>query len=238
MRILHLPTTASTNADAKVAAESGEPEGLVVHALRQTAGRGRQGRGWESPEGNLYMSLLLRPHCPPQEAGRYSFAAALAIYDAVQGGLPDAPVQLKWPNDVLVGGKKISGLLLEAGAAEGGVIPWLVIGIGINVRHHPEQALYPTTSLAAEGAAADVEDVLQALLAWLDHWLKVLRAEGFSPLRQAWLARARTGVITARLPNAIFEGTFAGLDDQGRLCLQLSDGSLRHIAAGDVFFGA
>ncbi|MDD5586680.1 MAG: biotin--[acetyl-CoA-carboxylase] ligase [Alphaproteobacteria bacterium] len=149
-RLRLLDVTASTNEDAKKAAAAGEAEGLVVQALRQTAGRGRQGRSWDSPKGNLYASVLLRPRCSPQETGLYSFVAALAVYDCVRAFLPQADIRLKWPNDVLANGKKISGVLLEAAPAENGKIEWLVIGVGINASHHPENGLYPATSLRKE----------------------------------------------------------------------------------------
>ncbi len=275
-RLRQVAVTASTNEDAKQAAIDGEAEGLVVQALRQTAGRGRQGRVWESPEGNLYMSVLLRPACGPQAAGHYSFVAALAVFDTVRAFLPQAEVLLKWPNDVLVNGKKISGLLLEAAPVENGRMDWLVLGIGVNVLHHPENALYPTTSLAAEqgrprssplegearwgvGSVGDVvassapagrdlppnpppqggralSAVLEELLCALDRWRRVLEAEGFAPVRAAWLARARTGALTIRLPQESFDGTFVGLDGNGCLIVRLANGAERTIAAGDVFF--
>ena len=105
-----VPVTASTNDDAVKAAEAGEAEGLVIWALRQTAGKGRHGRAWESPEGNLYCSVLLRPKEGTREAGLYSFVAALALYDTVRQCLPVAEIALKWPNDVLVEGEKIAGI--------------------------------------------------------------------------------------------------------------------------------
>ena len=123
-RIRQLAETSSTNDEAKRAAEAGEDEGLVVWALKQTAGRGRHGRLWESPEGNIYCSVLLRPDCDARHAGHYSFVAALALADTVHEFLPNAAVTLKWPNDVLVDGKKISGILLESPAAAR-LIGWL-----------------------------------------------------------------------------------------------------------------
>jgi BirA family transcriptional regulator, biotin operon repressor / biotin---[acetyl-CoA-carboxylase] ligase len=236
-RLRLLDVTASTNADAGQAAEADEAEGLVIQALRQTAGRGRQGRTWDSPEGNLYASILLRPRCSLQEAGHYSFVTALAIYDAVRAFLPKANIKLKWPNDVLVNGKKISGALLEAAPVEQDVVAWLIVGIGINVLHHPENGLYPATSLAAEGVAqTESEAVLRGLLESLERWRLTLSREGFAPLRKAWLAHAQTGLLTARLPHETVEGAFQDLDERGNLILRLPDGAERAIAAGDVFF--
>lgn len=235
-RLRTLAETGSTNEDAKNQAAEGEAAGLVLRAERQSAGRGRQGRVWDSPPGNLYASVLLRPAVPPQESALYSFAAVLAVYDAVRRALPDADVCVKWPNDVLVSGKKISGLLLEAAPMEAGLVPWLVVGVGINVAHHPQGGLYPTTSLAAEGANVSVESVMESFLVAFDLWRETFIREGFAPLRQAWLAAARKGAMKVRLPHEEIDGTFADLDDKGRLILTLADGTSRAIEAGDVFF--
>lgn len=235
-RIRQLPITPSTNADAIRAAESGEAEGLVIQALRQTAGKGRRGRTWESPEGNVYASALLRPRCPAEQAGYCGFAAALAIYDAVRAFLPDADIKLKWPNDVLVSGKKISGILLEAAPVENGIIEWLVVGVGVNVLHHPELALYPATSLKAEGADISVQQVLGEFLRGLSHWKERLQREGFAAIREAWLAKAKTGKMVVRQSGEDIEGTFSGIDLTGHLILKLADGSERIISTGDAFF--
>ncbi len=246
--ICRLAETASTNDDAKRAAKSGEAEGLVIQALRQTAGKGRQGRAWESPEGNLYMSVLLRPCCSPQEAGLYTFVTALAVYDAVRVFLPQADIALKWPNDVLVNGKKICGILLEAAPVEYGLVDWLVIGIGVNVEHYPENPLYPVTSLMNEvarfntsslegaGTVTVAETMERVLLKFLE-WKQVMLTEGFASVRAAWLGRAKKGPIEARLPNETVRGEFKSLDEHGRLIINLPDSSERAIAAGDVFFG-
>jgi BirA family biotin operon repressor/biotin-[acetyl-CoA-carboxylase] ligase len=280
--IRQISVTTSTNADAIKAAEAGEPEGLVIWALKQTAGRGRHGRTWESPEGNLFASILLRPGCDARHAGHYGFVAALAVRDTVieclgfnkTGGVPlplreglgegaknlDPPpaksknllrkskilrpppqggrVTLKWPNDVLADGKKVSGILLEAAPVKNGTIDWLVIGIGINVEHEPENALYPATSLRAAGAAPPpLSDILDKLLGHLFRRKNVLENEGFAVLRAAWLEHAQKGKLSVRLPDRMMEGEFAGIGDNGNLVLQLADGTKQAIAVGDVFFG-
>ncbi|MDR3449993.1 MAG: biotin--[acetyl-CoA-carboxylase] ligase [Alphaproteobacteria bacterium] len=227
--IQRLETTGSTNDDAKAAAESGAPAGTVIWALRQESGRGRRGRAWSSPEGNLYCSVLLRPET--RNYGHFSFVAALAIGDVVCDLLPKAQAELKWPNDVLVNGKKISGLLLEAGQG------YLVIGMGLNVAHFPENPLYPATSLAAENAVSPpLETILNALLENLGHWAETLQKSGFEPVREAWLARARKGEMRVRLPDGEIEGRFSDLDSDGNLHLLLPGGTTRKFAAGDVFF--
>lgn len=229
--------TESTNDDAKAAALAGESEGFVAQALRQTSGRGRPGRVWESQEGNLFASILLRPHALPQQVAFYSFATAMAVYDAILAAKPTADVQLKWPNDVLINGKKISGILLESAPVENGIVDWLVIGVGINVSSCPKDALFPSTSLKDEGVDAEVTQVLEDLLKSFDQWHLTLRFDGFRPIRRAWLAYAKLGEMTVKLPSGAVEGDFAGMDDLGGLILRLPDGTEQTIASGDVFYG-
>lgn len=230
-RIQRLETTDSTNDDIRRAAEAGEAEGLVIVAESQSSGRGRQGRVWESPKGNLYCSVLLRPKNMPRDAGLYSFVAALAVHDVVHAILPGASVILKWPNDVLVDGKKISGILLEV---EGQA---LIIGIGLNIAHYPDHALYLATSLAALGASSVcVSDALHILLDRLAYWHNLMQSDGFPPIRTAWLKHAQTGPMTVRLPQETLQGVFAGIDEQGRLRLGLEGSAEQAISTGDVFF--
>ena len=224
--------TSSTNDDAKHAAETGAPEGLVIWSLRQSAGRGRLGRVWESSEGNLSFSLLVRPSVPVREYGRYSFIAALAVYDVVAEILKTAgTIEIKWPNDILVGGKKISGILLEAGDG------WLVIGIGLNVLQMPKNPLYPVTSLAAETQdVPTVEFVLKKVLEAFAVWDGIANQQGFAPLRAAWLSRARKSAMRVRLPQEEIQGDFLDLDETGNLRLRLENGTERCLSSGDVFF--
>jgi BirA family biotin operon repressor/biotin-[acetyl-CoA-carboxylase] ligase len=230
-RIRRLAVTESTNDDARRAAAEGEPEGLVVCAARQTSGRGRHGRAWESPEGNLHCSVLLRPKEGMRQAALYSYTAALAVYDTLRQCLPIADITLKWPNDALIEGEKIGGILLEAGP------DWLVVGVGLNVLHHPETGLYPSTSLLAAGAGGKkIDEILDMLLQNLSHWCGVMRQEGFAPIRATWLKHAQKGRLSVRLPDKTLEGDFAGLDAEGCLRLRLADGSEQAIASGDVFF--
>ncbi len=235
-RIRALDSTASTNEDVKRVAETGEAEGYVVKAKRQTGGKGRMGRTWESPEGNLYFSLLLRPRCGLQEAAFYSFVTALAVQDALHRLAPDLEVALKWPNDVLAADKKISGILLETSGATYGLIDWLVIGVGINVTSCPVGVLYPTTSLASEGFPADVDDVFEAFLNSFDRWRLTLQHDGFRPVRRAWLASAKSGMMKVRHSDRIEEGQFGGIDERGALILRLPDGVEKAIDTGDIFF--
>ncbi len=231
-----LDETSSTNEDVKRAALAGEAEGYVVKAKRQTGGKGRMGRVWESPEGNLYLSLLLRPQCGLQEASFYSFIAALAVQDALHKLAPGLPVSLKWPNDVLAADKKISGILLETSGATYGLIDWLVVGVGLNISSCPVGVLYPTTSLMEQGFPADPEDVLEAFLNGFDRWRLSLKHDGFRPVRRAWLASAKSGPMKIRHKDYTEEGTFGGIDERGCLILRLANGSERAIDTGDVFF--
>jgi BirA family biotin operon repressor/biotin-[acetyl-CoA-carboxylase] ligase len=228
--------TASTNLDLKRLAKEGAREGTVLLARRQTAGRGRQGRVWESPEGNLYLSILLRPSCTVREAGVYSFIASLAVFETVKAFARAAQVEIKWPNDVLVGGKKICGILLETNLTPDRKVDWLVLGVGINVLRHPEGLPYAATSLAAEGAKTDPQTVLEVFLRHFEIWLHAYDEEGFAQIRSAWRARARTGRITARLTDCEIVGEFMGVDEDGHLILRLDDGTEKAISAADVFF--
>jgi BirA family transcriptional regulator, biotin operon repressor / biotin---[acetyl-CoA-carboxylase] ligase len=230
----------STNDEAGVLAAAGAPHGTVLWAESQEAGRGRRGRRWSSPPGNLYCSVLLRPGGSIAAAGQATFAAALAVADALEPLLPIGVLGLKWPNDVLVSGRKVSGILLEsAGTATGG-LDWLIIGTGINIRHHPADAPYPTTALGEwRDPAPDCPAVLGAYLLALDGWLQRWQLEGFAPLRAAWLARAH-GLgkpISVRLDNQVVDCWFETLDQDGALILANADGAPRRVAAGDVFFG-
>lgn len=239
----HLARTGSTNDEAKALAAAGAPEGTLVWADRQTSGRGRRGRAWQSPPGNLYTSLVLRPEAPLGQVGQLSFAAALAIAETVTMLLPAAAaVQCKWPNDVLIDGRKTAGLLLETDSRADGTAAWLVLGFGINVTSYPQGMEFPATSLAACGGTAEVAEVLarfaERFLAWYGIW----QGDGFAPLRAAWLERA-AGLgqpIRVRLENHSLEGVFGGLDADGALLLHSAGQSPKEppqrVTAGDIFF--
>lgn len=227
-------------AAAREAAAEGAEDGLVIWADRQDAGRGRGGREWSSPPGNLYCSLLLRPNCRPDRAAEMSFVTALSVWSSVASLLPrTVSVQCKWPNDILVRGRKISGILLESGAVSGNKVGWLIVGVGINVASHPEVGIYPTTSLKTEGVNATVEEVLSGYLNAIAGWRDVWQKEGFGSVRRAWLEKA-VGLgrqTTVRVGEQELVGRFETIDDDGALILVQSDDK-RRITAGDVFFGA
>ncbi len=226
--IRRVDDTASTNDDAKEAAAQNAPEGTVLWALQQSAGRGRYGRQWQSPLGNLYFSVVLRPK---NNFACYSFIASLAIAEAIRKILPKTNIELKWPNDVLVGGKKISGILLEAADDA------LIIGIGVNVAVTPENPLYPVTSLALETPIPPtLETLLNDILHSLAVWCATADAQGFAPIRTAWLAQARKGAMRVKLSSGEIHGDFVDLDETGNLRLILADKTIKTVAAGDVFF--
>ncbi len=231
----------STNDEAKRLAAEGAGEGTLVWARAQRRGRGRRGQRWASPPGNLYFSLVLRPDRPPHEAAQLSFVAALGLGDAL-AALVAAPgkIAFKWPNDVLLNGRKVAGILLESSTSSPERLDWLVVGVGVNLTKAPDDVRFPATSLRAEGcAAATAPAVLEAFgrhyLAWNDRWL----AGGFAPVREAWLDRA-TGLgeaVTVNLDSESCRGRFADLDGAGALVVELSDGGRRTVSAGAVFFG-
>lgn len=231
----------STNDEACRLAGEGVGDGTVVWALSQTAGRGRRGRQWDSPEGNLYFSVILRPNVDMATAAQLSFVSAVAIGDAVAAVLPaNAAVEQKWPNDVLVDGSKISGILLESSGGGGHSVDWIVVGCGVNVARAPAGAGIAATSLHAEGAPdADARSLLFLVLERLRHWLDIWDVDGFGPVRSAWLARARGlgHAVTARLPGREMRGRFKGMDESGALLLEGPDGGCHVVAAGEVYFG-
>lgn len=212
-----------------------------VLALSQTAGRGRRGRVWSMPAGNFAASLILRPEGPADRIALRSFTAALALRDAlVAVGCPAGALGLKWPNDVLLHGGKLAGILLESlGDGKGGVVH-LIIGVGVNLAAVPEAdalergALAPV-SLREAGVTVAPEDFLDALAPAYAEWEHSLSTFGFGPTRNAWLANAaRLGeVITARLPGEEIRGTFRNVDETGNLILDTAKGE-RRIAAADI----
>ena len=237
-RLVRHERIASTSDEAKaLAADDGAPAGTLVWARVQSAGRGRQGRGWISPAGNFYASLILRPAVPIATAAQLGFVAALAVADACVALAPAAAITLKWPNDVLLNGRKLAGMLLESQSRGDGTLAWLVLGIGINLATYPVEVEYPAIALSATGADADAETMLGALAAsfliWYERWRE---GAGFATIRADWLARAqgRGQAIRVRLSADTLTGVFAGLDTDGALLLDTGAGR-RRIAAGEVF---
>jgi BirA family biotin operon repressor/biotin-[acetyl-CoA-carboxylase] ligase len=217
-------------------ARSGVAEGVWLRAERQNSGRGRMGREWASPVGNFYGSTVVRRRPTDPAAPTLALLAAVALQETVSTflypGLRRGTAVLKWPNDLLLEGAKLSGILLER--AEDAV----VIGMGVNLAHHPDLPDRPTTSLAAHATPVDPAQFAEILAESFARWLTRWRGEGFAPIRQRWLDRAHPvgTALTARLPDGtVYDGLFDGLDGDGALILRLADGDRRVIHAADVF---
>ncbi len=244
--LVSFDSVGSTNAEAHKLARQGEgaaPDGTVVWALEQTEGRGRRSRAWETPRGNFSASFILRPECPLPEAAQLSFVAGLAVFDALGAvGEPGHQVSMKWPNDVLLNERKVAGLLLEA---EGGdaetPADYLVLGIGINLIHHPADTEFKATSLAAEQMGhVEPGEMLQSLCKAIPPWVEIwLEDGGFGKIRKTWLWRAggKGKTIRVRLDGETVEGVFHDIDETGALVLKMA-GTTRTVTAGDVYFPA
>ncbi len=230
----------STNAEARRRAEAGEGGPVWIMAGIQTAGRGRRGRAWSTERGNLAATLLMVTDRTPAEAAQLSFVAALAACDLADTCLGGGAARLKWPNDVLVNGRKAVGILVESGARVDGRL-WLAVGVGVNLTHAPHDVERPATAFADHMTGPPPEPLaaLTVLASAFERWHLAWATEGFVPISAAWSERA-TGLgqrCEARLPNRTLTGVAEGLDPDGALRLRLDDGALERITAGDVFFG-
>lgn len=238
---LEIHESLSSTSDLVVArAEAGEAAGLAVLALLQTAGRGSRGRGWSAPRGNLNLSVLLRPSGEAGRADRlgcWALLAGLALHDAF-AGLGAADLALKWPNDLLLRGRKLAGILVD-GAIEAGRLRWLSIGMGANLSAAP--SLDRATACLAEALPVppDPVDASASVLASLSARMAQWRAEGFGSLRAAWLARALPvgSACVVRAGGRAIEGRFAGLSDEGALLLE-RNGRIERYATGEVMTGS
>lgn len=227
--IRHVPSTVSTNDDVRALARNGAPEGTWLRADTQTGGRGRQGRLWVSPPGNFYASTLVRRHAGDPPAPSLAIVAALALDTLLQGWLAPERLAIKWPNDLLADGAKISGILLE-GAGDA-----VVVGIGVNLAHHPD---LPATSLAALGLSPpDPADFAEELAASFAAGLARWRSEGLGALLARWQARAHPPGTALRVnaPEGVLEGLYEGLESDGALRLKSADGHVHVVHAGDIF---
>jgi BirA family biotin operon repressor/biotin-[acetyl-CoA-carboxylase] ligase len=220
----------STNEEARRRASAGETGPLWIVAREQTAGRARRGRDWVSQPRNLYATLLLSPEGPVEHRAQLSLVAGVAAAEAIAAFADN--VALKWPNDVLVGGEKVAGLLLESfGSA-------VAIGFGINLAHAPQGTEFPATSIAALTKAPEPDHALRELARQWDAWYDIWRRQGFAPVRIAWLARAHGlgEALRVRLSDGEMTGTFVGLDNDGALLLR-READIARVTAGDVFPG-
>lgn len=227
----------STNEEARRRATGGDVGPCWLVTAAQTAGRGRLGRQWSSPRGNLYVTALLPFPGSLQEAALACFSAGLAVTDAAKAlGVDGSQLGLKWPNDVLVGSAKLAGILIETGALHGQL--WMAAGFGVNVEVAPERSDRVTTCLTALPGGAGV--TASKLLAMLDISFRArlfqLLGEGFGSTREAWLAQAAGLGARVELTPASgrVEGIMAGLAEDGALIVRLADGSETHVRAGEI----
>ncbi|HYJ59115.1 MAG TPA: biotin--[acetyl-CoA-carboxylase] ligase [Methyloceanibacter sp.] len=241
-RLLRVETVDSTNAEAKRRAKAGEPGPLWIWSARQSQGRGRGGREWISQHGNLFATLLIGINCPIRVASQLALVAGVVTYDTIAKLIAyegRSELLLKWPNDVLLAGEKLAGMLLEnvGNPAENRSV--VVIGTGINLANHPEDLPQPAISLGAYGMTITPADALEVLASttheWLSRWAE---GTGFPSIRRAWLDRAGpTGrPLRVKIDSEETDGVYAGLDADGALRLLTPDGSEHRITAGDVFF--
>ena len=236
----HVETIGSTNDEAAKLALAGAPSGTIVLADRQSKGRGRLGRTWQSAPGNLHASILLRPDCTLKAASELSLLAAVALSELLADyARDDQTVALKWPNDVLIDGAKVAGILLESGGSKGGRLDHVVIGTGVNIAWSPDDVSYPVTSLAEAGfTEKSPKDWLFAYISSLAIWLDRWQEDGFPVIRDAWRARSYGlgGPIRLRLGRENVDGRFVDLTEGGALLIEGTDGIRRELTAGDVVF--
>jgi BirA family biotin operon repressor/biotin-[acetyl-CoA-carboxylase] ligase len=236
-RVIGYALLGSTNDRAKAFAREGAGHGLAVWAREQTQGRGRQGRDWRSPPGNLYLSVVLQPDVAMGRLGELSFVAAIAVAEAIAGAIDDPGlVRLKWPNDILLGGGKVGGILMETESAPSGVVHWVVLGLGVNLLSAPVGLPYRAAAVAEFGPAPDCAEMVAAVLRQLDALWRLWVAEGFAPIRARWrrLGHRPGDRLTVRQGDGVVEGSFVDLDADGALVLETAAESIR-ILAGDVF---
>lgn len=233
VRLLRFDSLESTNEEARRLTAAGDSGPVWITARAQTKGRGRRGNLWISQPGNLFATLLMKaPHASAAELG---FAAGLAAADVISSYVAAERVSLKWPNDVLLDGRKAAGILLEALVHDA-----LAIGIGINLLHHPEGTETPAISVnSATGRTIAADDALAVLAARFAAWYAVWQGQGFAGLKPHWLKRA-SGLgkpVRARLAHKEIEGVFEDLDHDGALLLRTMNAGLTRITAAEVFLG-
>lgn len=228
----------STNEEAKRLAHGGGCHGAVIWAKKQTAGKGRMGRSWVSPEGNLFVSILLQPEKPLKEFSQLSFVAAISAAQAVQPLVPGKQkVACKWPNDIILDDRKLGGILLESFQAENGNA-WVVVGIGMNIERFPTDTEFPAICL--KDAGVEIVSAKIVLSRLIHHFIENYNAwdtKGFTPIRKEWenLAWKIGTRMRARWADKEEEGIVEGIDVDGSLILILDDGKKCHVHAADVF---
>ena len=237
--LLSFDSLDSTNEEAKRIAKSGGQHGAVVWAKKQSDGKGRLGRGWMSEDGNLFVSILLKPNKTFAELGQLSFVAAIAVIDAISPLVDDKDaVKVKWPNDILLSERKLSGVLLESFCTQEDDLPWVVVGVGVNIDSYPQNTEFPAICLKDSGVELVSAKII--LSRFIHHFIERYnqwQSKGFAPIRKEWLSHAwnMQQKIVARLPNMEIEGVFEGINQDGSLIIALDGGHKQTINAADVY---
>ncbi len=237
--LLSFDSLDSTNEEAKRLARAGGSHGAVIWAKKQNEGKGRMGRNWVSSEGNLFVSVLLQPQKPLSELAQLSFVASVAALEAIAPLLDDKDaLKTKWPNDLLLSGRKLGGILLESFRTETSDQPWVIVGVGINIDSYPPRTEFPATCLKDAGvelvsAKIILSRFIHHFIERYDQWC----SKGFAPIRKEWLEHSWNlkKRIIARLPDNEMDGIFEGIDASGSLLLTLDGGKKQTIHAGDVY---
>jgi len=242
LKFTFLDSVDSTNLEALRRVDQGESVPFWILAKSQTQGRGSRGRDWVSKAGNLFCTGGYPAFKTPQETSKLSFVACLAIADTLEAYVPSDLITVKWPNDVLLAGKKVSGVLLENNKNI------VLVGIGINLVSHPDKTNYPATHLLAhiepkrldgpERIMTGPDAVLAMLAQRFTHWYEVLAKQGFAPIRQSWLSRTQNfigSIVNVHLSQEALKGEVVDLGQNGELQLRLDNGTIRDIHTGDVF---
>lgn len=220
----------STSDLCRSLAEAGEPEGFAVMAAEQTAGRGSRGRAWQSQRGNLFLSVLLRPVGPAREAGLWALLAGVAIAEALEGF---DGIRLKWPNDILLHGAKLGGVLIDCATDDRGGLASLVIGMGLNLAEQPQGLERATASL--EGRITP-DELAPLILERIAHWRRVRLLDGFADMRAAWLRHAlpKGTEMQIHLRQGVVSGRFEGIGEDGRLLLHTGE-RVQGFATGEIW---
>lgn len=226
--------------EAKRLASAGAEEGTLVWAKEQVSGRGRFGRPWISPPGNLYCALVLRPEEPPSVATQVNYVAAVSLAAAIAGLVsPMVDLRYRWPNDILLYDAKVASILLEAPTTRAeDSYDWLVLGVAVNVNSHPGDLEAPVTSMRMDGySEASATDVLEQFSRYFLSWINRWADDGFAPVRKAWIQRVN-GIgqpFEVSLKTGTVKGRFADLDDMGALIMELPTEGSRKITVAEFF---
>ena len=234
-----LDKTPSTNTLCMEYAAAGEPGNLWISATEQTKGKGSRGRDWQSHKGNLLTSLMLKNPCEKKHLADLTFIAAISVRETIENySKRQNSIEVKWPNDVMLNGRKCSGILLESVHYQDEIC--VVIGIGVNCQNFPSNTLHPATSLFAEGVEVSTETFFNTLAKKMAENITLWNSgENFPSIRQKWLDYAyKLGeTISVHVPGQeMQQGIFASVDDNGYMLLELFDGTVKQISTADIFF--